>query len=61
VGVGLLLALIVERVIAQTDNWLERQIRAGTVALTAVGTACALAGVVSGNTVANGVLFALTW
>jgi hypothetical protein len=65
VGVGVLLALVVElraeRSFAEA-SYLERQGRVGIVILTAVGCAGSLAGtLVSGSAPASGLLFGLSW
>ena len=61
VGVGLLVVLIVEGVVARGDDPSTRPLRAGTVAMAAFGTLCALAGVLVTATFPRGILFALTW
>jgi hypothetical protein len=62
VGVGVLLALIVNGVTRTQPDELDREIRAGTVALAAVGSFSALSGqLVTGSSIARGALFALTW
>jgi hypothetical protein len=62
VGVGVLVALIVEGAVRGTDDDpLVRGLRAGTLALTAAGTAASLIGLVVSGAVAGGVMFGLAW
>ena len=62
VGVGILIALIVERVVRQSDDPRVQRASAGTVTLAGLGTAAALVGLlITGSTVARAAAFTLTW
>jgi hypothetical protein len=62
VGTGVLIALVVNGSLGGTPQPLALEVRAGTVALSAVGTLGALVGQLStGSTVLRGICFALTW
>ena len=65
VGVGVLIALVVELRATKgflEASFLERQPRVGTLILTAVGCCASLAGtLVTGSAVASGSLFGLSW
>jgi hypothetical protein len=62
VGVGVLVSLIIEgAVTGRDDEALVRGLRAGTLALTAAGTAASLLGLLVSADIATGVMFALTW
>jgi hypothetical protein len=62
VGIGVLIALVVNGSLRATSQPLAREIRAGTIALSATGTLAALVGQLStGSAVLRGIFFALTW
>lgn len=62
VGIGVLIALVVNGSLREASGPLAREVRAGTVALSAVGTLGALVGQLStGAAVLRGIFFALTW
>jgi hypothetical protein len=61
VGIGVLVALVLDSVRPGARDALARSLHAGTVALTAVGTTWALIGVLVSGPIVSGVAFALTW
>jgi hypothetical protein len=62
VGIGVLIALVVNGSLRGTSQPLAQEIRAGTIALSAIGTLGALVGQLStGSAALRGISFALTW